>query len=478
MNNNLITLLKRKIRNLLKLDKEVKKTQHTKANTKIKRHTQQPSVTKPYKQNVENKRKPVPKKFKSSNQNRVNTFPHKKPTTLILPELLPVPEKEDNTRFSDFSTIEKPILCGLQDAKFNYCTPIQALCLPHILEMKDIAGKAQTGTGKTAAFLVSIFSYLLKNPPKVKSPGFCRVLIIAPTRELAIQIHKDAEQLGKYCKLKNAVVYGGMDYQKQQQSLQKHIDILVGTPGRLLDYAQKRVLNLMKTEIFVIDEADRMLDMGFIPDVRRIVSQLPAPEKRHTMLFSATLSDDVLYLVKKWQVNPVMIEAKSEQIVTDLIEQTYYSVMQRDKKKLLKWLFKNDNISKCLIFVNRKDFTLQLKHFLQRQNVNCEILSGDVPQKKRLRILDQFRTGAIKTIIATDVASRGIHVDDISHVINYDLPERAEDYVHRIGRTGRAGKKGKSYSFICEYGAYVIPDLEKIMGEEIKSIQPEPEMLR
>ena len=379
-------------------------------------------------------------------------------------------------RFSDF-LLKKEILCGLQDAKFKYCTPIQEKCIPHLLKNKDIAGKAQTGTGKTAAFLISIFTYLLENPPKLKSPGCCRTLIIAPTRELAIQIHKDAEKLGKYCGFSNTVVYGGMDYKKQQTSLQKHIDILVGTPGRLLDYSRNRILKLMKTEIFVIDEADRMLDMGFIPSVRSIVGQLPQPNKRQTMLFSATLSEDIMRLVRRWQVNPIMIESEPEQIVTDLIDQVYYSVSQYDKRTLLLWLLKNDNIKKVLIFVNRRDFTTDLKVFLRRHNYKCDVLSSDVPQKKRLQMLEGFHNGTIPIIIATDVASRGIHVDDITHVINYDLPERAEDYIHRIGRTGRASKKGKAISFICEYGAYTMPELEIILGTPIKCIQPSQEML-
>ena len=477
----MITFIKRKIKNLFK-DNSIKTSpqthttkykkagnKNTPQNTKSKKYTEKPpypkkkySTPKPH----SNTKKPVYSKPK----------PHRKSAPLKLPTLVDVPPEEGKVRFADFP-LKKEILGGLQDAEFKYCTPIQEMCLPHLLEDKDISGKAQTGTGKTAAFLIAIFTYLLNNPPKMKSPGFCRVLIIAPTRELAIQIHKDAEELGKYCGLSNAVVYGGMDYQKQQMSLQKHIDILVGTPGRLLDYSRKRVLNLMKTEIFVIDEADRMLDMGFIPDVRKITSQLPQAGKRQTMLFSATLSDDIMRLVKSWQVNPVTIEIEPEQIVTDLIEQVCYSVSQDDKKNLLLWILKNDKVKKALIFVNRRDLTTRIKTFLQRHNHQCDVLSGDVPQKKRLRMLDGFRDGSIPIIIATDVASRGIHVDDISHVINYDLPDRPEDYVHRIGRTGRAGRKGKAISFICEYGAYIIPELEKVLEAEIKSIQPEPEML-
>ena len=339
---NLITYIKSKIKNLLKTD--------TKNSTPSlqKKHSNQTSAINS--KNLKKKKHVTPKQYGGSvKKQKVQLKKKKLQLEIKLPELKDIPKEEGKMRFSEF-TLRKEILCGLQDAEFKHCTPIQEKCLPYILERKDIAGKAQTGTGKTAAFLISIFTHLLNNPPKIKSPGTCRVLIIAPTRELAIQIYKDAEKLGKYCCLSNAVVYGGMDYKKQQNTISKHIDILVGTPGRLLDYSRNRVLKLMKTEIFVIDEADRMLDMGFIPDVRRIASQLPPPEKRQTMLFSATLSEEIMRLVKRWQVEPVMIEIESEQTVTELIDQVYYSVVQTDKKKLLLWLLKNDNMKKNSYF--------------------------------------------------------------------------------------------------------------------------------
>jgi ATP-dependent RNA helicase RhlB len=474
----LITFIKRKIKSLFEeksVNTSSKTPSHHRATAPKKNESKEFATKQNYKQQYKKKKYTTPKK-QFDTKKTVYSKPHRKNTSLRLPTLIDILPEEDEMRFADFP-LKKEILCGLQDAEFKYCTPIQEKCLPHLLKNKDIAGKAQTGTGKTAAFLISIFTYLLNNPAKMKSPGYCRALIIAPTRELAIQIYEDAEVLGKYCGFSNAVVYGGMDYQKQQMSLQKHIDILVGTPGRLLDYSRNRVLKLMKTEIFVIDEADRMLDMGFIPDVRKITSQLPQPVKRQTMLFSATLSEDIMRLVKRWQIDPVMIEIEPEQIVTDLIEQICYSVSQDDKKNLLLWLLNNDNVKKALIFVNRRDFTVRIKTFLERYNHRCDILSGDVPQKKRLRMLEGFRDGTIPIIIATDVASRGIHVDDITHVINYDLPDKPEDYIHRIGRTGRAGRKGKAISFICEYGAYIIPELETILETEIKSIQPKPEML-
>ena len=478
----MITFIKKKIKNLFKEDSS--KTSCHRPAVNQKKTDDNNKKQKAESKNYHTTKQPYKKKKYTTSKQQLGTQkpvyskprPPQKRTPLKLPALVDIPPEKDKVRFSDFS-LKKEILCGLQDAGFKYCTPIQEKCLPHLLKDKDIAGKAQTGTGKTAAFLVAIFTYLLNNPLQIKSTGFCRVLIIAPTRELAIQIFEDAEKLGKYCGFNNAVVYGGMDYQKQQMSLQKHIDILVGTPGRLLDYSRNRILKLMKTEVFVIDEADRMLDMGFIPDVRSIISQLPLPAERQTMLFSATLSEEIMRLVRRWQIDPVMIEIEPEQIVTDLIEQVCYSVSQDDKKNLLLWLLKNDKVKKTLIFVNRRDFTIKIKTFLERHNLRCDVLSGDVPQKKRLRMLDDFRSGAVPIIIATDVASRGIHVDDITHVINYDLPERPEDYIHRIGRTGRAGRKGKAISFICEYGAYIIPELEQVLEAEVKCIQPEPEML-
>ena len=478
----MFNIIKRKIKNLLNSGDKKKsqpKTYNGKTVTHTKTKNSYDKTTNQYsKKRVQPKKKsPASNVAKKKSTQNYSTHVAQKSKPLAMPELKAVPESDGETRFSDFD-IQKEILCGLQDSKFKYCTEIQSECIPHLLKNKDIAGKAQTGTGKTAAFLIAIFAHLLNNPLKYRAPGMCRALIIAPTRELAIQIYKDAEMLGKYCGFNNLVVYGGTGYKKQQMALQKPIDILVGTPGRLLDYSSSRCLNLSKTEAFVIDEADRMLDMGFIPDVRRIVNQLPFPGKRQTMLFSATLSEEVMRLVKNWQVDPVMIEVQPDQIVAEPIEQVFYSVMSDDKRALLLWLLKNEKVTKTLIFVNRRDFTQKLKTFLLRNNFNVDVLSGDIPQNKREKILNSFRKDTDNILIATDVASRGLHVDDVSHVINYDLPERAEDYIHRIGRTGRAGKKGKSISFLCEYGSYVMPDIEEILESEIKSIQPEPYMLK
>lgn len=410
---------------------------------------------------------------------RHSPMPHHEVAKKIpeMPEIIESKPDKDKTRFTDLD-IEKSILAACQDLGFEYCTPIQEKALPHTLQQLDLTGKAQTGTGKTAAFLISAINFMLRNPLEHQLPGTPRMLVLAPTRELAIQIHKDAEGLSKYTGLRNIVVFGGMNHQKQRELLSHPVDILVGTPGRIIDYTRSNDLKLGKADILVIDEADRMLDMGFIPDVRRIVSRLPEAGKRQTMFFSATFDQKILRLVSSWLVKPISVEVEPENIVSTLIEQTFYSVTGDKKMKLLQWFLDNDNAERMLIFVNRKDTAQSLTSRLKKKNFTCGLLSGDVPQKKRLRILEDFRKGKTKVIVATDVAARGIHVDNVSHVVNYDLPYEAEDYVHRIGRTGRAGQTGKSVSFLCEYGSFVIPELEKILGHPISSIQPEEEMLK
>ena len=392
-----------------------------------------------------------------------------------LPKIVECEPEDGKMRFTELD-IETAILAACQDLEFKYCTPIQEKALPITLQHQDLTGKAQTGTGKTAAFLISAINHMLRNPQEYQ-PGTCRMLVLAPTRELAIQIHKDAEELSKYTNLRNVVVFGGMNHEKQREQLSHPVDIVVGTPGRIIDYTRSGDLKLGKAEILVIDEADRMLDMGFIPDVRRIVSRLPQAGKRQTLFFSATFDPKILRLVESWLNNPISVEVEPENIVSGLIEQTFYAVTRDKKLNLLNWFLKNDNVERMLIFVNRKDVAQNLTSKLQRKRITCGLLSGDVPQKKRLRILEDFRSAKTKVIVATDVAARGIHVDNVSHVVNYDLPYEAQDYVHRIGRTGRAGKTGKSISFLCEYGSFMIPDLEEVLGHAISSVQPEEEMM-
>ena len=391
-----------------------------------------------------------------------------------LQEILPC---EGKTRFLDLP-IHEDVQFGIQNLKFEYCTPIQAMTLPPTLAGKDIAGKAQTGTGKTAAFLITILTKFLKEPMTGDRPaGQPRALVLAPTRELAIQIHKDAEALSIFTGLKNVVVFGGMDHEKQRRELLQPIDILIGTPGRIIDYSRGSSLNLSKVEVLVIDEADRMLDMGFIPDIKRIVAQLPRKGERQTMLFSATLEESILRLAAGWLADPVVLESEPEQMVSDNIEQTFYSVLREEKLGLMLHILRTMPFDRMIIFGNRKDVNARLQHDLHCYGYDVPLLSGDIPQEKRIKLLEKFRTGAEKIIIATDVAARGIHVDDVSIVVNYDLPERPEDYVHRIGRTGRAGRKGISISFLCEYGAYNLPPIEEMLHCQFSSILPTEEML-
>ena len=413
-----------------------------------------------------NRRKPRAPELRSKDKNRIESSTSGlREGPRLLPDLKEIPSAEGKTRFADLN-IANEVLCGIQDLGFQYCTPIQAECLPHALAGKDVAGKAQTGTGKTAAFLAAALTHLIRNPKDGRTPGSCRVLVLAPTRELAIQIHGDAEVLGQYCGLTHLAVFGGMGFDKQREALHQPIDVLVGTPGRILDYCRRGDLHFSNTEILVIDEADRMLDMGFMPDVRRIVRRLPPAGKRQTMLFSATLTDEIVRLQAHLLANPVRIETDPETMVTDLIKQIFYSVSCNDKLALLLWILKNEDVERMLVFCNRKDSAEMLARALQRRLIRSELLSGDVSQRNRLRILDNFRTGKTPVVVATDVAARGIHVDALSHVVNFDLPDGPEDYVHRIGRTGRAGTTGKSISFACEYGAYLIPELEQFLDEQ------------
>lgn len=389
-----------------------------------------------------------------------------------------VPPAEGKVRFLDLPLHEE-VQYGVQNAGFEYCTPIQALALPALLERRDLAGKAQTGTGKTAAFLLATFTRFLNNPPEGdRKPGRPRSLVLAPTRELAMQIHKDAEALGVFTGLTSVVVFGGMDHEKQRRSLRQPVDLVIGTPGRIIDYSRGGDLDLSKVEVLVIDEADRMLDMGFIPDVKRIVAQLPKKGERQTLLFSATLEDHILRFTSDWLADPVVFESEPENMVSENIEQTFFSVLRDEKLALLLHILRTEPYERIIIFGNRKDVNLRLQYDLARFGYDVPVLSGDIPQDKRIKILEKFRAGTEKIVIATDVAARGIHVDNVSLVINYDLPERAEDYVHRIGRTGRAGHTGKSISFLCEYGAYFLPDIEKLLGVQFPSEQPTDEMLR
>lgn len=393
-------------------------------------------------------------------------------------KLSDVPPAEGKVRFLDYA-LHESVQFGIQHAGFQYCTPIQEMTLPPLLEKRDLAGKAQTGTGKTAAFLLASFTRLLNTPPAESRPAAVpRMVVLAPTRELAMQIHKDAVELGIYTGLNMAVVFGGMDHEKQRRTLDCQLDVLIGTPGRVIDYSRSGALDLSKVEILVIDEADRMLDMGFIPDVKRIVTQMPRKGERQTLLFSATLDESILRLASGWLAEPVVLESEPEKMVSDNINQTFYSVLRDEKLALLLHILKNMEYERVIVFGNRKDVNSRLQYDLARYGYNIPLLSGDISQEKRIKILERFRSGADKIVIATDVAARGIHVDDVSLVINYDLPEQPEDYIHRIGRTGRAGNTGTSISFLCEYGAYYLPPIEELLGVQFSSILPSEEMLQ
>ena len=388
-----------------------------------------------------------------------------------------VVEPEDGRRrFHDFD-IPVEIMHAIADLGFRYCTPIQAASLERAMAGENVAGRAQTGTGKTAAYLVSILTRYLRTPDKRQDkPATPRALVIAPTRELCVQICRDAQALGKYCGLRSLAVFGGMDYAKQSAALGEGVvDLIAATPGRLLDFQRSHVIDLSKIDTLVIDEADRMLDMGFIPDVRRIIRSLPTA--RQTLLYSATLSDDVMRLASQWMPNPVKVEIEPERTANQDIDQKVFIVTSDQKFNILCHLLERYDGQRVLIFANRRVSTDRLAERLRRHGYQCELLSGEVNQNHRMKVLDNFREGTVKIVVATDVAGRGLHIADIGLVVNFELPYEAEDYVHRIGRTGRAGKVGTSVSFADEDESFIIPDIEKFIGEELKCTVPDEDLL-
>ncbi|WP_226475717.1 ATP-dependent RNA helicase RhlB [Pseudomonas sp. MWU16-30323] len=390
-----------------------------------------------------------------------------------------VEPQEGKTRFHDFK-LAPELMHAIQDLGFPYCTPIQAQVLGFTLAGKDAIGRAQTGTGKTAAFLISIITQLLQTPPpKERYMGEPRALIIAPTRELVVQIAKDAADLTKYTGLNVMTFVGGMDFDKQLKHLEaRHCDILVATPGRLLDFNQRGDVHLDMVEVMVLDEADRMLDMGFIPQVRQIIRQTPPKNERQTLLFSATFTEDVMNLAKQWTTDPSIVEIEALNVASENVEQHIYAVAGADKYKLLYNLVNDNGWERVMVFANRKDEVRRIEERLVRDGVNAAQLSGDVPQHKRIKTLEGFREGKIRVLVATDVAGRGIHIDGISHVINFTLPEVPDDYVHRIGRTGRAGAAGVSISFAGEDDSYQLPSIETLLGRKISCETPPTHLLR
>jgi ATP-dependent RNA helicase RhlB len=361
-----------------------------------------------------------------------------------------------------------PVLEGIRDAGFVTCTPIQEAALPVALRGKDVAGQSQTGTGKTAAFLIAAFTRCLRQPaPPPAGLTHPRILIIAPTRELVVQIEADARLLGRHTGFRILSVYGGIDYAKQREALRDGCDLLVGTPGRLIDFLKQHVWSPRKVEVLVIDEADRMFDMGFIADLRFILRRLPPPERRQSFLFSATLSFRVLELTWEFMNNPVQITIMPERKTVEKAEQVLYHVGREEKFGLLLGLLRREGGSRILIFSNTRDHARRLEDRLTRNGWPAKALTGDVDQKRRLRILEEFKEGKLPVLVATDVASRGLHIEGVSHVINWDLPQDPEDYVHRIGRTARMGAGGKAISLVDEVTALALEPIEKFIAQRI-----------
>ena len=371
------------------------------------------------------------------------------------------------------------LMRGIEGLGFEKCSPIQAQILPHTLEGHDAIGKAQTGTGKTAAFLITLFNDLLNNP--IEGERYLaepRAVILAPTRELVMQIADDARQLGKYTGVSTVTLIGGADYAKQLAKVNDRVtDIVVATPGRLIDFIQRGDMYLDRVESLVLDEADRMLDMGFIPQVKRIVRSTPRKEDRQTLLFSATFSQDIMNLALQWTFDPITVEIEPERVATENVDQRVYLLESRDRLNVLKRILATPEATSVIVFANRRDVVRKVHERLQKQGLDCGILSGEIAQVRRTKTLERFKSGKLRVLIATDVAGRGIHVDGVSHVVNYDLPEDPEDYVHRIGRTGRAGEKGVSISFASEDDAFLLPELEALLGESLKCTQVPEDLL-
>ncbi|KPP98948.1 DEAD/DEAH box helicase [Marinobacter sp. HL-58] len=383
------------------------------------------------------------------------------------------------TLFKDLN-LDQRVLDAITDIGFEHCTPIQAETLPFTLACQDLIGQAQTGTGKTAAFLITAIQSMLETPiPEAdRFASEPRVLALAPTRELAMQIAKDAEKLCGYTGHNVVIVVGGMNYDKQRDQLQNEIvDILVATPGRLIDFLGSQDVFLDQLDILILDEADRMLDMGFIPDVKRIIRKCTPKEERQTLLFSATFNQDVLNLASMWTRNAEFVEIEPEQKTAERVKQTVYLVGEDEKLPVLVNYLQRPEVEKALVFANRRDQCRDLEEDLRNQGVKVALMSGEIAQNKRLKTLEQFKNGSIQVLVATDVAGRGIHVDGVTHVFNYNLPDNAEDYVHRIGRTGRAGKHGVSVSFASEDDAFSLPAIESYISQKLATAVPDEELM-
>ena len=384
----------------------------------------------------------------------------------------------EETVYFDSLDLPPQVRAGIKRAGFETLTPIQAKALPLAMAGRDVAGQAQTGTGKTAAFLLALFNRLLRNPsPKRRRVSAPRAVVLAPTRELAQQIERDAVLLGGATGLSIMVVYGGAAYKSQRERLGRGVDVLIGTPGRLLDYYRQGVFSLDAVEAIVIDEADRMYDLGFIRDIRYVMRRLPPRDKRLSMLFSATLGYLVLELATTHLNHPEIIRIEPDKKVVDEVEQWLYYPSSEEKAPLLAGLLSRRGVERSMVFVNTRREADHLSRWLDKWAGTAQAISGDVPQNKRMRMLKQFHDGELPVLVATDVASRGLHVPDVTHVFNYDLPQNPEDYVHRIGRTARAGEMGHAVSFACEHYAYSLPEIETYIGHSIQRRPIDPDML-
>ncbi|WP_258868989.1 DEAD/DEAH box helicase [Alkalilimnicola ehrlichii] len=362
------------------------------------------------------------------------------------------------------------LLEGLKEAGFTHCTPIQAGTLPVVLKGGDVAGQAQTGTGKSAAFLLATMHHLMENPVEEGRYGPW-AMVLAPTRELAIQIHKDAQLLGKRTGLFTEAVYGGTGYESQRRELEQGVDIIIGTPGRIIDFYKQRVFSLNNIEVVVLDEADRMFDLGFINDIRYLLRRMPPPSERINMLFSATLSHRVMELAYEHMNDPKVVKVEAEQVTADKVRQKLYHVSTDEKMQLLIGTLNHQDPHRTIIFINTKRMADQVMAYLLGNGFEAAVLSGDIAQRKREQLLKKFQDGELPILVATDVAARGLHIPGVSHVINFDLPQDAEDYVHRIGRTARAGASGDAISFACEEYVYSLPDIEGYIEQKYRPHQ-------
>ena len=374
--------------------------------------------------------------------------------------------------------LEPALLQGVEEAGFEYCTPIQAGALPIALDGRDVEGQAQTGTGKTAAFLLATMNHLLRRYPRQDHrDGNPRALIVAPTRELAVQIHRDAEVLGRHAGFRLAVVFGGTGYEEQRRRLREGVDVLVGTPGRLIDYYKQKIYDLRGIQVAVIDEADRMFDLGFIRDVRYLLRRMPPAPERLNLLFSATLSHRVSELAYEHMNAPSVVNANPERVTVSQVSQKLFHVSREEKIPLLFGLLEDREVTRTLVFTNTKRSAELVESWLGTNGIRVGMLTGDVPQRRRLALLEDFKRGALPILVATDVASRGLHIPDVSHVFNFDLPQDPEDYVHRVGRTARVGAEGDAVSFACEEFVYSLGAIEEFIGERIPTFAVSDDLL-